>query len=306
MEMNLSPRFTRIIEETFGHKGSLWLNNLPEIISECERLWSLEVGHPFASLSYNYVAPATSSNGKEFVLKIGVPRSEIGREIAALRLYDGRGSVRLIDSNPELGLLLLERIKPGSMLIERCPEYDEEATRIAACIMQRLWQTVTSDHSFKPIEDWFQGLVKLRKTFDGGFGPFPKNLVEAAESLYIELSRSMDDPVLLHGDLHHYNILASTRESWLAIDPKGVIGEAACEVGALLRNPLDLLTWPDLDCIIERRVAIFKETLGFDHQRIVGWGIAQAVLSAWWSHENSDPNWQRMLPVANLLGKLLS
>ena len=304
--MNLSPRFTRIIEETFGHEGSVWLNHLPELISECERLWAVEAGHPFATLSYNYVAPATAYDGKEFVLKIGVPRSELAREIAALRFYDGHGSVRLIDAKPERGLLLLERTKPGNMLFERCPDHDAEATRIAAGVMQRLWRPVTSDHNFKPIEAWFQGLANLRDTFDGGFGPFPRSLVEAAESLYAELSRSMDDPVLLHGDLHHYNILAAAREPWLAIDPKGVVGEAAYEVGALLRNPLDLLTWSNLDLIIERRVAILKETLGFDPQRILGWGLAQAVLSAWWSYDDNDSDWRRILPLADLLATRLS
>ena len=64
----------------------------------------------------------------------------------------------------------------------------------------------------------------------------------------------MSAPVVLHGDLHHYNILAATREQSLAIDPQGVIGEPEYEVGALLRNPFDLVKWQGLRGIMLRRI----------------------------------------------------
>jgi len=298
--------FLRIVQETWGDEGLAWLDQLPDIISECEQHWLLEVGQPFANLSYNFAAPALRADGTEVVLKIGVPRTELSREIEALRHYDGRGSVRLVDARPDQGILLLERLKPGIMLVDLCPTKDDEATKIAASIMRKLWRPVTPDHNFKKIEAWFEGLVELRREFNGGCGPFPKNFVETAESLYAELSQSMSEPVLLHGDLHHYNILSATREPWLAIDPKGVVGEAAYEVGALLRNPLDVLSWPDFDQILGRRVAILAEILDLDQRRILGWGMAQAVLSAWWSYEDNDSDWRSMLPIAEHFNNLLS
>jgi streptomycin 6-kinase len=192
------------------------------------------------------------------------------------------------------------------MLSELCPDEDDEATRIAAVVMRELWQPIVPDHPFKRIEEWFEGLARLRSEFNGSCGPFPKYLVETAESLYLDLSQSMGEPVLLHGDLHHYNILSATREPWLAIDPKGVVGEAAYETGALLRNPFSVTNWPDLDRQLRRRVAILAEILEMDRQRIVGWGMAQAVLSAWWSYEDNDSDWQVVLPIADHLARLLS
>ena len=297
--------FQRTIEGTFGGEGAVWLERLPLIIADCERQWSLEVGPPFAALSYNYVAPARGDDGAEFVLKIGVPRAELSREIEALRTYNGRGSVRLIDAKLDQGLLLLERLKPGSMLVDHCPDNDDEATRIGAGVMRRLWQPIKPDHSFKKVEEWFEGLARLRREFNGGCGPFPERLVETAESLYAELSHSMGEPLLLHGDLHHYNILSATRAPWLAIDPKGVVGEAAYEAGALLRNPLDITEWPDLSRVLERRAAIFAEMLDLDRERILGWGVAQVVLSSWWSYTDNDSDWWSILPLAEHLAKLL-
>jgi len=68
---------------------------------------------------------------------------------------------------------------------------------------------------------------KATLCFDGGTGPLPAHLVEEAERLFEELIVSMDEATLLHGDLHHDNILAAERQPWLALDPKGLVGEPA-------------------------------------------------------------------------------
>jgi streptomycin 6-kinase len=127
-------------------------------------------------------------------------------------------------------------------------------------------------------------------------------LVETAEGLFAELLSSMDELVLLHGDLHHYNILSAEREPWLAIDPKGVVGEPAYELGAWLRNPVPhVFSWPDARQVTARRVDQFAELLGLDRQRIIGWGIAQAVLSAWWDYEDVGRGWEDVLACAEWL-----
>jgi streptomycin 6-kinase len=110
----------------------------------------------------------------------------------------------------------------------------------------------------------------------------------------------MAEPVLLHGDLHHWNILAAGRQPWLALDPKGIVGEPAYEVGALLRNP-DLMPLQ----VQERRVDQLTAELGFDRYRILGWGIAQAVLSAWWSYEDHGHGWESAVACAEILAALL-
>jgi streptomycin 6-kinase len=134
---------------------------------------------------------------------------------------------------------------------------------------------------------WGLGFERHRQRF-GGSGPIPGELFERAAALYQQLEASMAAPVLLHGDLHHGNILAATREPWLAIDPKGLVGEPAYETGALLRNPRERLrTLPDMKPLLARRIALLADALDLDRERIRGWGIAQVVLSAIWSLEDS-------------------
>ncbi|MGH2543769.1 MAG: aminoglycoside phosphotransferase family protein, partial [Ardenticatenaceae bacterium] len=237
------------------------------------------------------------------ILKVGVPNRELWTELAMLRLCDGRGIVQLLEADHDLGALLLERLRPGTMLVTLD---DEEATSIAAGVMRELWRPAPAEHAFPTVADWAAGLDKLRTHF-GGPGPYPVPLVEMAERLFAELLDSMAEPVLLHGDLHHYNILAAERAPWLAIDPKGVIGEPAYEVGALLRNPLPhFLDVPQPRRLLARRVDQLAETLGFDRERIAGWGMAQAVLSAWWTYEDHGHVPHRMLRCAELLADLIT
>lgn len=280
---NLPDSFVQTVSSTFDG-GAAWLAQLPVLITACEARWGLVAQPPFPGLSYNYAAPATLPDGTEIVLKLGVPCTELTTEIEALKVYNGRAMCRLLDADADQGILLLERLRPGQMLITITD--DDAATRIAADVMRRLWRPLPDDHIFPSVADWMAGLAKLRAHFGGSTGPFPARLVEMAESLFADLLASSIPPVLLHGDLHHYNILAAEREPWLAIDPKGVAGEPAYEVGALIRNPLNLHEWPDWKTVVARRLHILAEELAIDRQRLVAWSLAQEVLSQWWDYED--------------------
>jgi streptomycin 6-kinase len=303
--MHLVPdHFALTIVELYEADGIAWLKRLPALIAECERRWALTIMPPFAPLSYNYVAPAIRANGTPVVVKLGMPNPELLTEIAALRLYDGRGIVQLLDADPDQGILLLERLTPGTPLVSLAD--DEQATSIAAQVMRQLWRPAPAEHSFPSVAKWAVGLKRLRDHFGGGAGPFSPILVGAAERLFAELLGSMAAPVLLHGDLHHWNILAAERQPWLALDPKGVVGEPAYEVGALLRNPMpQLLAMPQPRRVLARRVDQLAEELGFERARILGWGMAQAVLSAWWSFEDHGHGWEPAIACAELLAALM-
>ena len=294
--------FSRTITDLFGDRGRAWLEALPDLIADCERHWSVKILPPF-DLSYNYVAPAIRADGTGAVFKAGVPDGALTDEMTALGLWDGHGIVQLLECDPDRGVMLLERLEPGRPLAS--VEDDEEATRIFAQVARQLWRPAPAVHHLETPQTWARGLGRLRQRFDGGAGPLPGQLVEKAEALYAELLSSEAEPVLLHGDLHHWNILSARRRPWLAIDPKGIVGEPCYEVGAWLRNPLPgLLDWPDLPRVFARRVDILVAELGFDRERVIGWGVAQAVLSAWWSIEDHGGGWEEAAQVAGILSDL--
>ncbi len=304
--MNTIPQqLTKTMLQMYKDKGEAWLNSLPHHISECEQQWNITVLPPFAQLSYNYVAPALRTDGSPVVLKIGVPNRELLTEIKALELYQGNGIVKLLASDYEKGTLLLERLSPGTPLAAFVETDDATATTIAAQVMRQLWQPVPSEHIFPSVAIWASGLQNVRKHYDGTTGPLPVKLVEEAETLFEELLSSMGEQVLLHGDLHHFNILAAERQPWMAIDPKGVVGEAVYEVGALLRNPMpQILALPNPSKILEHRICLLSEILQFDRKRIRAWAVAQAVLSAWWNIEDQGTGWENSIECASILSEL--
>ena len=111
--------------------------------------------------------------------------------------------------------------------------------------------------------------------------------------------------MLLHGDLHHYNILSAERAPWLAIDPHGLVGEPAFETGAFFGNPSGLLDRPNPRRVLTRRADIFAERLSLDRARIVAWGFAYQMLSAVWSAEHGGTGWRNAVSVAEILGSMM-
>jgi streptomycin 6-kinase len=301
----LPDTFVKSTLDLFGAQGQAWLDNLPNFLGKLEERWGMRLELPF-ELSYNYVAPGVCADGSEVVLKTWLVNVEMLSEMESLRLWDGKGIARLLEHDAEAGAMLLERLRPGTTLAEVAD--DDEATRIAARVMHQLWIPAPEDlHGLlRTAEGWAKGMTRLRAEFGGGVGPYPQRLVEAAERLFADLLASTGPMLLLHGDLHHWNILKAQRDPWLALDPKGLIGEAEYEPGALLRN-----RWPVRAGITEvkrfngRRIAILCEELALDRQRVLGWSMAQAVLSAWWTYEDHHQVAEDMIFLAQALLEML-
>ena len=295
--------FRRTMIALHGEDGRAWIDRLPAILARCELRWGLNLRPPFTNLSYHYVAPALRADGTGVIVKIYSPTDEFSRSTEALRLFDGHGMARLLDDAVDDEVQLLECLVPGTPL--SVVENDEEAIAHAATVMRQLWQPVPVVHPFPSIIDWGSGLARLRRHYGGGCGPFPPALIEEAERLFAELSASMNDLVLLHGDLHQDNILAAARAPWLAIDPKGVIGEPAFEIAPLLHEPQpQLLNAPQPARIIARRIDQLTEELHLDRWRVRGWGLVQTVLSAWWDVEDFDRVSQAMLACAEMIAAI--
>ena len=309
--IELDPAFRQRMIDVFSDDGRSWLARLPDILDEYTRRWEITLEPPFP-LSYNYVAPATRADGTRAVFKCGVERGPVGCEIAALQHWDGDGAVRVLEADMPAGVFLLERLSPGREIIAID---DADATRIAARLMRRLWRPAPAEHSFPALTDWGDAFRLLRERHGGGTADLPAKAVDRGEALYFDLVASQAERIVLHGDLHHWNILSAEREPWLIIDPHGVLGEPAFEVGAWLRNPVGepeepyeerfLLNQPDPRSVLDRRLHIFAEELAIDRQRLRDWGIAFATLSACWSDESSHrAGWEQALAVAELLAGL--
>ena len=282
----IPENFANFMLKLFGDTGQTWLERLPTILTSCEERWNMAIGSPVGNLSFNYVAPAMLADGTEVIVKTGLT-DEFPAQPEALQHFAGHGMVRLLDYDQQNAIMLLERLKPGISL--RSIEDDEAAIAAAIEVMRKLRRPLEPGHyPFPTVSDWGKGFARLRKQFGGGIGPCPPAIFDIGERLYTELCESMTEHVLLHGDLHQDNILSAEREPWLAVDPKGVIGEPAYETGPLLRNfwP-DILSVPNPKSVMKRRIDQLAAELGFERKRIYSWGLAQAALSILWAIEDT-------------------
>ena len=276
----LPPKFVENTISLCGERGEKWLDELPQMIAKLEGQWSITAGKHFRNLSYNYVANAELADGTFAVLKIGLPLLdvEIYGEAAYLRELDGNGATKLFQFDRESQAALLERLTPGSNLRSFCKKDQAEAVKIAIQVLKRILRPVPEDSSeFIQLNDWFDGLKRAAGT------NFPKDYAERALQFYEDLSKNRQNIFLLHGDLHHDNILTAKREPFLVIDPKGMIGHIGYDIGVFLNNHHDWLEWDTrLTGKLDRAIADFAEAFGVEELAIRKWAFCQMVLSWWW------------------------
>lgn len=269
--------FKSNILNLYGSLGESWLRGLPTTVSSIALRYGLAELAVVNNLSYNYVVSGFKDI-TPIILKLGLDTPALEREAAALKAFAGFGAARVLAS--EDGMLILERAIPASSLKTYFPDRDSEAIQIACTIIKKLHKA-SIDHSLPHIRYW---LAALDKNWD-----IPPHFLQKARELRDKLLLSATGDILLHGDLHHDNILQDGT-TWMVIDPKGVIGEAAFELAPFIRNPIpELLDSDKASSIIERRITTFAKILGIEETRIRDWCYVEAVLSWAWNLEDHTP-----------------
>lgn len=254
-------------------------SDLLERIQRHARAWRLAVEDVFETET-SAIASVTRE-GQPLLLKVVKQQGDEWHSGKVLQAFAGMGVARLYEETD--GAVLIERLRPGNSLVSLVLNGDdEEATTILATVMQKM-AGAEIPKSCVTAQDWAKGFDRYLASCDDQIS---SQLVKSGQRVYTDLCGSQLQVRLLHGDLHHYNVLYDADRGWLAIDPKGVVGELEYEVGAALRNPVER---PDLFAsasTVKRRLKQFSSILTLDVERALAWGFAQAVLSAVWQVED--------------------
>lgn len=216
--------------QQFGQEGEKWIDDLPNTLSECVDRWNLTDLVLVNNLSINFLCYAASKHGNA-ILKLSGPHSERYTELTALTLYNGKHVCKCFESDPELGAMLLERINPGHLL--RCAVPEDEQLRIGAQLVRALPIPIEINVSLPSYSAWIERAIRTVHTKYKPSHEF-KNVMDAALQLFKEIPKNKR--YLLHGDVHHDNILLASDGRWKAIDPQGVIGAPVLECGRFIQN----------------------------------------------------------------------
>ncbi|MGM0836995.1 MAG: aminoglycoside phosphotransferase family protein [Bacillota bacterium] len=299
--MNIPEWFQKKMVDVFGEAGKIWLTNVESTMRFCEKEWKLQIEGPVSNLSYNYVLHAKDANGTPVMLKLGVPSFDFSNEIRTLKVYGGKGCARLLEADEERGAMLLEKLVPGTML---SVEKDEKAAVLQFIeVWKAIRRPVPAECKSPTILDWASGLVRYNNMHKSGDGPIEGSYIEMAQTYFQELSETSDGVELLHGDLHHENILYDDKKGWLAIDPKGVVGDPYFDLISYMGN--HLLTKENPKMLLEQRVAWITEALSLDRERLLKAGVAMGILSACWAIEDQEPGWEQAYTCAKWFKEIM-
>jgi streptomycin 6-kinase len=233
--------------------------------------WALEIdGSPIRTASSDLLP--VLRDGAPAMLKIARTREE-QRGASILKWYAGEGAVRVLEIDGPA--LLLERIRSNQSLADMSKGgHDDAATRILCATVKRLhaeraWAVPTN---LVPLDTWFRSLMVSQN-----------QVLARSAAAARELLVDSRDPGVLHGDIHHGNVLHDVNRGWLAIDPKGLWGERSFDYANIFCNPdLETATAPGR---LARQIAIVASKAGLDARRLLKWVLAYAGLSAAWCLE---------------------
>lgn len=202
---------------------------------------------------------------------------------ALMAWWEGHGAAKVIAHEND-AILLARATGTGSLATMSRSGQDSEACRILCATANRLHTPSTKPlPKLTSLHEWFSSLKPAAVKYDS-------TLTLCAE-ISEELLSSPRDIVVLHGDLHHGNVLDFETSGWLAIDPKGLIGERGFDFANIFTNPdLDnpvppVATIPE---IFKQRLSIVTEMANLEQERLLKWIIAWCGLSTVWSLESHD------------------
>lgn len=275
-----------------GPAWAAWLDGLPRRTAEVAADWDLAwegTGDgpgrvPAWSGHTSLVAPVRTAGGEHAVLKVSFDGDdESEHEALGLRHWAGRGAVRLLAADPRRRALLLERLTRRDLGAVD----DLEACEVVADLWRRL--TSPPPPQLLPVTAfvarWREGLRGLPRD-----APVPRRLVEQWLSTLADLEHDARDASaatarIVHGDLHHGNVLAGADGAWRAIDPKPMAGDVHYEPAPMLWN-----RWEELAGAtggaragIRSRFHALVDAGGLDEERARAWVLVRTVLSAYWS-----------------------
>jgi streptomycin 6-kinase len=210
----------------------------------------------------------------DLYVKTGGAR-DLRAEAEALRAFGADRAVAVREVRVDTNELVLERVNPGATLASIASE--DEAVRVVASLFRTGWPAVPASSVAQPLHTFARALA-AHQSF------------HRAADLLRELLQDARDPKLLHGDLHYDNILSSDRAGYLLIDPKGVVGEPAFDIGYLVSRPMpSARDHLPLSRAISRRLAFLPDALHLDRDRVAAYAYVAAALSLAWAIEDNDP-----------------
>ena len=275
-----------------GDEGRVWTERLPTLAGVLLERWGLRLdGHRVYHGMVSLVLPVVRADGTPAALKLQPLDHETEGEPVGLRIWDGNGTVRLLEFDPVAGGMLLERLDAQRSL--STVEDDLAALQTLAEIMTRL-VAVPAPPGLRRLADIAAAMLADLPRALTAVNIDDRKVLTYCAGAVAELVGEPGDR-LLHWDLHYDNILAGEREPWLAIDPKPLAGDPGFELMPALHNRWDdIVATGDIGRAVRNRFDLMVDVVGLDRPRAVGWTLGRVLQNCLWDIEDGETELNRV------------
>ena len=285
------------VEAQFGSAGARWADAVPAVLQGCIERWSLSLGETMAGGLCQNIVMQVDANGRPAVLKLGYPDEDQSREHAWLLASESDQVVHLYASSQTPPVLLLERITPGTSLLDEIRSNRWRTSRHAELVLLLLNCQLPLPLD-QPAPSHRDMLLDVARQPDSALPPDLLRLVHDS----ILHAEKLDDGTLgaacwLHGDLHPSNILWDGQQAaWRAIDPKGFRGPSVMALRRYLHNFLDdeleglgqSVSNATRETLLQERVKVFAREMGQPEALLMLMVFIDLVLAVSWSEQSDN------------------
>jgi streptomycin 6-kinase len=284
------PAFVRKRVLHLGQRGERWLAELPGVIAQLERAWSITVGRALAGGTGSFVAPAQTTEGGDAILKIAIPEVGFADELRVLESAQGHGYVRLLAADREREAMLLEELGPPMASLALAPE---RQIRVLCQMLRQAWQAPRpAGLLVTPGDEKAGQLFRLvSHQWEELDHPCSERVVNEALRYAERRAAAFDLErcVVVHGDPHPWNALQAlapregAEAGFVFVDPVGFLADPAYDLGVVLRDwCTQLLATADAKAaaaLAHRYCALLSAQTGVEETAIWEWGFLERVSS---------------------------
>jgi len=228
------------------HFGEAFYSKVLIGLQKYAKQWNLSNFKQIDYYSFSCLFTCVSTEYGACVLKFGIHLEIVETEYCILKDFDGNGFCKVYESDIDNGVLLIERVMPGTQL---CDELNQNMRINEFCLLyQKLHKPPTDRDKYQTYMDWVCETTDYMKTRSDYVTLYHKMI--KAKEICLCLWGKYTDRLLLHGDLHHENILLG-KDGYCAIDPMGVIGDPVFDVSTFILDEANLDTKDNFDYIVK-------------------------------------------------------
>ncbi|WP_216633879.1 aminoglycoside phosphotransferase family protein [Paenibacillus alvei] len=279
----LSSVFTQEQIDTIVKRfGNTFYEQMLCHIDDYAEKWSLSSLQLIPSFSANVVFTCYSEQFGHGVLKIGQPSETIWTEVSTMRQYDGQRFCKVYGADYDKGVILLERLQPGTTL--RDEHSLQRRLDVFCSLYSNLHIAAVEAEKFPTYIGWVERITDyMSQRHDC---PELTSHMQRAKEICLSIASNYSQNLLLHGDLHHDNMLLGSNGEYLMIDPKGVIGDPVFDIPRFILNEFDESITEDLYEKIDEIIGILTKKLSIPNDVIRKCLYVETAMGMCWCVES--------------------